>query len=135
MDKIIKEMSTFELGFTVTLTGIALVFAMLLLLVIVLTVFGGVSVALSKAKDKKAAKVKAEAYANMMADSQVEAPASVQQSLSAEDDDEVIAVISAAVYSLYAGSNIKPVIKSIKKSSSRRSSWAKAGISDNTRVF
>ena len=134
MDKIIKEMSTFELGFTVTLTGIALVFAMLLLLVIVLTVFGGVSVALSKAKDKKAAKVKAEAYANMMADSQVEAPAPVQQSLSAEDD-EVIAVISAAVYSLYAGSNIKPVIKSIKKSSSRRSSWAKAGISDNTRVF
>ena len=135
MDKIIKEMSTFELGFTVTLTGIALVFAMLLLLVIVLTVFGGVSVALSKAKDKKAAKVKAEAYANMMADSQVEAPAPVQQSLSAEDNDEVIAVISAAVYSLYAGSNIKPVIKSIKKSSSRRSSWAKAGISDNTRVF
>ena len=135
MDKIIKEMSTFELGFTVTLTGIALVFAMLLLLVIVLTVFGGVSVALSKAKDKKAAKVKAEAYANMMADSQDEAPAPVQQNVTANDDDEIIAVISAAVYSMYAGSNIKPVIKSIKKSSSRRTSWAKAGISDNTRVF
>ena len=135
MDKIIKEMSTFELGFTVTLTGIALVFAMLLLLVIVLTVFGGVSIALSKAKDKKAAKVKAEAYANMMADSQDEASAPVQQNVAAADDDEVIAVISAAVYSLYAGTNIKPVIKSIKKSSSRRTSWAKAGISDNTRVF
>lgn len=135
MDKIIKNMNIQELGFTVTLTGIALVFAMLLLLVIVLIIFGSVSVSLSKAKDKKAAKVKAEAYANMIADTKEESPVAVQQEVAA-DDDEIIAVISAAVYSMYAGSNIKPVIKSIKKSSStRRSSWAKAGIADNTKAF
>ena len=132
MNEIIKEMNTLELGTTVTITGIGLVFIMLILLVFILLLFGFISVSLSKAKDKKAAKVKAQAFADMMADTKTEQP------LALPDDDmneELVAVISAAVSTLYAGSKVKPVIKSIKKASSRRSSWAKAGIADNTRVF
>ena len=132
MSELIKEMSKFELGLNVTITGIVLVFAMLILLVAILMIFGGVSVALSKAKDKKAAKVKAEAYADMMADSKDEPQSNV---VLHDDDDELVAVISAAVSAMYSNSKVRPVIKSIKKASSRRSSWAKAGIVDNTKAF
>ena len=41
----------------------------------------------------------------------------------------IIAAISAAVAYLYAGSGKKPVIKSVKKSSARRSAFATASLS------
>lgn len=132
MNELIKEMSIFELGINVTITGIVLVFSMLILLVAILMIFGSVSVALSKAKEKKAAKVKAEAYADMMADSKDEPQSNV---VTDDDSDELVAVISAAVSAMYSNSKVRPVIKSIKKASSRRSSWAKAGIADNTKAF
>ena len=103
---------------------------MLLLLVIVLYIFGFISSAATKAKYKKSAKEKSETLADMAAPI-TNAPVSN----SSEDNDEIIAVISAAVSALYSGKKVKPVIKSIKNSSTRRSAWAKAGISENTRVF
>ena len=49
--------------------------------------------------------------------------------------DEVVAVISAAVATMY-GSSEKARIKSIKTSSDGgRSAWAKAGVLDKTRPF
>ena len=65
------------------------------------------------------------------------APASVVTTSAATDgiSDEVVAVISAAVATMY-GSSEKARIKSIKKSSDGgRSAWAKAGVLDNTRPF
>ena len=124
-------MVDWNLAINVTVTGIVLVFFMLLLLVFILYVFGSISVKISKSKDKKAAKVKAEAYADMMSNTDSQPVAIVQT----EDSDEIVAVISAAVAALYSGKKVKPVIKSIKKSSTRRSAWANAGISDNTRAF
>ena len=65
------------------------------------------------------------------------APASVVTASAATDgiSDEVVAVISAAVATMY-GSSEKARIKSIKKSSDGgRSAWAKAGVLDNTRPF
>ena len=71
----------------------------------------------------------------------VSAPASVPvvsaspvQSVQDGITDEVVAVISAAVATMY-GSSGKAKIKSIKKSNSGRSAWANAGILDNTRPF
>ena len=127
-------MIDWNFAINVTVTGILLVFLMLLLLVFILYIFGFVSVSLSKAKDIKAKKVREAAFAEMTAESApvVDVP---QVNIQNKDDDEIIAVISAAVYSLYQNSSVKPVIKSIKKASSRRSSWAKAGIADNTRTF
>ena len=49
-------------------------------------------------------------------------------------NDEVVAVISAAVAAMY-GSSGKARIKSIKKSDTGRSAWANAGLLDNTRPF
>ena len=127
-------MVNWDLAVNVTVTGILLVFIMLLLLVFILYVFGFVSVTISKSKDKKAQKSRAAAFAEMTANSVVNENTEIvpQQD---DSEDEIVAVISAAIASLYQNSNVKPVIKSIKKSSSRRSSWAKAGISENTRAF
>lgn len=127
-------MVNWDLAVNVTVTGILLVFIMLLLLVFILYIFGFVSVSITKAKDKKAQKARAETFAEMTANSvEYENTETVPQQ--DDSDDEIVAVISAAIASLYESSNVKPVIKSIKKTSSRRSSWAKAGISENTRAF
>ena len=63
-------------------------------------------------------------------------PVSVAPAPVADDgvNEEVIAVISAAVATMY-GSPEKARIKSIKKSSGGRSAWANAGLLDNTRPF
>ena len=49
------------------------------------------------------------------------------------DDDELIAVISAAVYAMYSSSDVR--IKSIRKAPTRGSAWRSAGLSDNVRPF
>ena len=51
-----------------------------------------------------------------------------------EIPEEVIAVISAAVATMYGGSE-KVKIKSVKRSRAKRSAWANAGVIENTRPF
>lgn len=136
MKELIQQMSTFELALNVTITGLVLVFAMLLLLVAILILFGKISVAIQNAADKKAAKLREEALSAMAAsDSDEEKTVATVVSDNDGLSEEVVAVISAAISTMYMGSGKKPVIKAIKKSAGRRSAWANAGISDNTRAF
>lgn len=130
-------MVDWNLAVNVTVTGLVLVFAMLLLLVFILNIFGWISVALKNASDKKAAKAREDALAAMATIGNIDQTGSDSDDLvnTGTSDGELVAVISAAVAAMYAGSTKKPVIKAIKKSSGRRSAWANAGISDNTRVF
>ena len=132
MADLIQIMSTFELGLNVTMTGIALVFSMLVLLVLILILFGKVFVALQNAAEKKAEKARAATLTQMQDDDK-----SDTLIINEEDgiSEEVIAVISAAVATLYMGSSKKPVIKAIKKSNGRRSAWGNAGVANNTRAF
>lgn len=132
----ISNMSTGELSAVTTLSGLVIVFAMLLLLVLVICVFGWIGSAAGKnaaeraeKKAKKAEKAAADAAA---AASDVQAPVITVES---DDDTEIIAVISAAVAMMYEGTGIKPVIRSVKPSASTRSAWARAGINDNVRAF
>ncbi len=136
MKELIQQMSTFELGLNVTITGLVLVFSMLLLLVAILILFGKISVALQNAADKRAAKLREEAL-SAMASSEPDDDKTIAAVVSDNDglSEEVVAVISAAISAMYMGSNKKPVIKAIKKSAGRRSAWANAGISNNTRAF
>ena len=112
-----EELSLAEKGIAsakVVLTGFVVVFAMLILLIFIIKIYGAI---IQKAQDagKKSKEKKAETVA--------ETPA------------PVVAVISAAVATMY-GSSEKARIKSIKKSSDGgRSAWAKAGVLDNTRPF
>ena len=134
--------SIFEVGAITTITGIVLVFAMLLFLVFVLWLFGVVAKAATKSAEKKAMKAKAmKAKADLSKQISEEAPKTdlneVVSSSSADDgiSGEVVAAIAAAISVMYSGTGKKPVIKSVKKSGSRRSAWASAGIADNTRSF
>ena len=105
-----EELSLAEKGIAsakVVLTGFVVVFAMLILLIFITV---------------------AETPAPVVA-----APVAPAQTDGVSD--EVVAVISAAVATMY-GSSEKARIKSIKKSSDGgRSAWAKAGVLDNTRPF
>ena len=136
MAELIQKMSTFELGLNVTITGLVLVFAMLVLLVLILILFGKVSVALLNAGEKKAAKAREATLSQMNEDKSTENQ-TVAAVIKDEDgiSDEIIAVISAAVSTLYMGTSKKPVIKAIKKTNGRRSAWGNAGVANNTRVF
>lgn len=115
----------------VILTGFVVVFAMLVLLIVIIKVYSTiVEKATSGGKKKK--KVKAEPVKEV-----VKTPAKVQAAAPAVQDgvpEEVVAVISAAVATMY-GSSGKAKIKSIKKSNGGRSAWANAGVLENTRPF
>ena len=128
-------MVDWNLAINVTITGIILVFLMLLLLVFVLSIFGLISISLKKSVDKKTAKAREEVMAAMSAVKHEEE--TVSETLSDCDglNQELVAVISAAVATLYIGSDKKPVIKAIKRAAGRRSAWANAGVLDNTRTF
>ena len=113
-------------GFGVTFTGIVVVFLMLILLVFVLYLFGKFFD--HKPKTEKAPKVKAPVVKKEVKP----APAAPV----VQNNEAIVAVIAAAVAAMYEGSDVKPVIRRIKKSGSNvRSTWTAAGIFENTRSF
>lgn len=127
-----SKMTKGELSAITTFSGVAIVFGMLLILVIMIAVFGlfakvGNGKSVKKAKPEKAPKVKKVAEPSPSK--------SAVNTLSNVDDDEVIAVISAAVAMMYEGTGKKAVIRSIRPSTVGRSAWANAGIRDNVRAF
>lgn len=64
------------------------------------------------------------------------APAPVELIEEDENDDEVIAVISAAIAAYTAGDGKTYAIKRIKRADKQpRSSWGNAGVNENTRSF
>ena len=131
------ELSLAEKGITsakVVLTGFVVVFAVLILLIAIIKIYSTiVSKAQSAGKNKKKKEIIKTETAPAATDVKQAAPApapSVQDGVS----EEVVAVISAAVATMY-GSPETARIKSIKKSSGGRSAWANAGLLDNTRPF
>ena len=119
-----------SLGINVTITGIVVVFSMLVLLVIVLSTFG---LFFGKGQKKeKAAPIKVENKATAAP----KAVTSVQPVNNGAVSDEIVAVIAAAVASMYEGTDVVPVIRRIKKSDRKtRPAWTSAGIFENTRSF
>ncbi len=117
-------------GGNVTMSGLLIVFAMLVLLVVILAVFGSIMSRISgapkKEKPKKEPKV----------EKKVDVPAASVVSVSASDDEDVIAAISAAVMMMYEGTGKTPVIRSIRPAiKGVRSAWGMAGVMNNTRPF
>ena len=120
----------------VILTGFVVVFAVLLLLIMIIKLYSTIVQKAQQSGKKKKEKLKIE-ETKTSAPTPVVAPVSATPSAPSVQDgvtDEVVAVISAAVATIY-GSSGKAKIKSIKKSNSGRSAWANAGILDNTRPF
>lgn len=112
--------------FSVVLTGFSIVFGILLLFVLVFSLFGVFSKTSNKTKNesKSVPAKKAEIK-----------PVQVVSATTNEDDD-IIAVIAAAVYSMYDGTGKRAIIRSIKPSStSGKSAWSKAGLMNNIKSF
>ncbi len=120
----------------ITLTGILVVFFILALLIFIFWGMGQIFKAIDK---KKAAKLEAEKAAKAAEAAKNAEAAPVAEAEPEEDysdDDEIIAVISAAIaaYSEQDGKSYE--IRSIRRKDSRtRSAWSLAGIGENTRPF
>lgn len=118
-DKVLVSLQTL-------ITGFVVVFAMLLLLIAIIKIYGTIIYSIqNRNKNKKADKIKAQ--------EPISTPKENVETFSNSLNGEIIAVISAAVDSMYGGSKVK--IKSIKKSSSQKSAWRSAGVSNNTCPF
>ena len=125
-------------GITVTLSGIIIVFSMLVLLVIVMAVFGAVMSRIGN-KPKKEMQPKVKKKTDLKNTAGSDEDGEVLAAISAAVmmmDEEVVAAISAAVNMMYEGTGKRPIIRSIKPSTKQsRSAWKTAGVLNNTRSF
>ncbi len=110
----------------VTVSGLVIVFAMLILLVMIIIAFGKIM----SSNQNKESKPKAEPKAEKPVAAQVVTPSVVSA------DDEIIAVISAAVAAVYSGSGKTAIVRSIKPAGTAgRSAWGTAGLHQNVKSF
>lgn len=114
----------------VILTGFVVVFAVLFLLIGIIKVYGTIITKVTSSAEKKKQKV-VESEKTTPVVAPVANPTPVVEDGVSE---EIVAVISAAVATMY-GSSGKARIKSIKKTNGGRSAWANAGVLENTRPF
>ena len=120
----------FTLSITILLTGFAVVFAVLLILIGIIKGYGTIIFKIqNRSREKKANR---NADLPKVEREDLPAPAVIVEA-SDGTDDELIAVISAAVYAMYSSSDVR--IKSIRKAPTRGSAWRSAGLSDNVRPF
>ena len=136
-----KYMSLSDAG-TKIIVGFTVVFIGLVLLVTIFSIMGLIFKSVSKSSAKKEEKKKAKTDKKSSEKKTVVAEkkeALVSAPVPVVEDgisDEVVAVIAAAVAAMYEGSDVKPVIRRIKKSGGNvRPAWTAAGIFENTRSF
>lgn len=121
---------SFENTMLVTLTGIVIVFIVLLLLIMIIQMFG--KFFSGKGGDGKRGKNgKSSSVGNKM--SAKNAP----QKMAADDDSELVAVITAAAMAALSGDGKKYAVRSIRplKPAFGGSAWKTAGLLENTRPF
>ena len=119
----------------ISLTGILVVFFILAILIFVFWLMGVIFQTIGKNKQKKA---EAEKAAKAAAAPAAPAPASVAEEAAADtdSDEEIMAVISAAIAAYAAEEGTAYTIRNVKRRDSRtRSAWSLAGIGENTRPF
>ncbi|MDE6728017.1 MAG: OadG family protein [Oscillospiraceae bacterium] len=115
------------------LTGILVVFLILAILIFFFWLMGTIFKAIDKSKAEKKASEDA-AKAELPVPAAIEAAAVVDET---EDEEELIAVISAAIAAYEGEGNftIRSVRKRADKNPQARSAWSMAGINGNMRQF
>ncbi len=127
----VSKLTTGELSAITTISGLVIVFAMLLLLVFMICIFGWISKAAKKEVSKEIGKPEQKKEKKAQKPTQsVQSPVVLSN-----DDEEIIAVISAAVAMMYEGAGKTAIVRSIRPAASSRSAWAAAGVRDNVRAF
>lgn len=116
------------------ITGLGVVFLALVLLILFVSLFGLIFQNIEKAKQQKA-----KAAAPSPAPAAPVKPAPVIEAAKTESDDDVIAVISAAVAMMSEQDGKNYAVKSIKRAVNKRTAlgsvWGSAGQRENTRPF
>ena len=124
------------ISLTILITGFVVVFSVLLLLIGLIKLYGTiVSKALESAENKKKqqlAAVKTENTSSVKPEI-TETSGDVSQLNENGLNDELIAVIAAAVAAVYGEGTVR--VKSIKRVPQSRPVWSTAGMLDNTRPF
>ena len=121
---------------TVTLTGLVVVFAVLILLTFIIWIYGKtINKVQSGSKNQK--KAAGNEPINISKNISNSSPTIVPPAVNTqkEDMDEIIAVIAAAVASLGASNGKTYSIRKIRRVGTGRSIWGMAGIMENTRPF
>lgn len=123
---------------SVVITGIVVVFIGLILLIICVSIYGKSFDAVNKRKDAKA---KAEAEAKLREAAKGEpvpeakvisnAPPVIEDGI----EEEVVAVIAAAIAAMGAASGKKLALRSVRTARGAANVWASAGAAENTRPF
>ena len=123
-----------DLGFdvVVTITGIVLVFAILVLLMAIITLEGKIFDAMNG--KKAAAKAAPKAAAKPAAPAAKPAAAPVQQAAPAPQVEEGIPgdVVAAIMAAIHAMGNGKYTVKAVRRG---KNGWGKAGVNDTTAPF
>lgn len=126
-----------RLGFIILLTGIVIVFSVLILLICIIKLYSALVVSIQETFKKKFAKKKKKTVSREELETVTEAVPELLAADNTVDDGEIpleiIAAIAAAIDVVFGTGAVK--IKSVKKTSKRRSAWRSAGIAENTRSF
>lgn len=131
-----------KLGLIILLTGIVVVFSVLVLLILIIKLYStAVSNAQNSIEQKKTAKVKVEKTETEAKKPEQPEPAKTEQAVSKDDGTipgEIVAAIAAAVEVIFGEGAV--TVKSVKRArpagtSRRRSAWKSAGMAENTRAF
>ena len=115
-----------EIGPNVTVSGMIIVFVMLIVLVLIMQLFGYFANRAQKNTKKNSDGMQ---KIQRPENTDFAAPVVFDDGV----DDETAAVIAAAVYAMYSCSKVTPKIKMIRPA--ERSAWAFAGIVQNTKAF
>lgn len=119
--------------FSVVITGLVVVFIGLILLILFVSIYGKIFETVQNRKAEKSKKKLENANPVPMVKSEQQ-PAR-QPVVEEGVNDEVVAVIAAAVAAMSAGTGKKMVLRSVSSAKPSRPLWAQAGIADNTRPF
>lgn len=127
-----------KVGLVILLTGIVVVFAVLVLLIGVIKLYSSIVYNAQNKSNKKKEKKDNIDVAVVKPAAAAEKSETVSSETVSENagsiPGEIIAAIAAAV-EVICGQGAAVKIKSVKKSSSRRSAWKSAGMAENTRSF
>ena len=127
-----------KLGFTILLAGVVIVFCVLILLIGIIKLYSELVVTIQNTYKKKTAKKKKSVTREDVEPQPVVKQEVVTEAPVKSNDDsaiplEVIAAIAAAVEVVFGEGAVQ--IKSVKRSSKRRSAWKSAAVAENTRSF
>lgn len=121
---------------SVVITGVVVVFIGLILLIFFVFLYGRIFEVINNKKFEKSKKilenkVSVASNQNTTNNNQSEPIPIIENGI----DEEVVAVITAAIMAMSAKSGKRLALKSVKHAKPSRPVWANAGIAENTRPF